>query len=130
MNYGIMPALLKLAPLYLAVAMAGVDALAMAQAEAPLSGTRVVTLGTAGGPLPRADRAQSSNILSVGGTLYLIDAGDGVTRRIVQAGYDLQRVGKIFITHAHGDHTAGLATLLLSRWEFRPRDPVDIYGSG
>src|SRR5262249_34500229 len=51
-------------------------------------------------------------------------------RRIVQAGYDLQRVGKIFITHAHGDHTAGLATLLLSRWEFQPRDPVDIYGSG
>jgi ribonuclease BN (tRNA processing enzyme) len=48
----------------------------------------------------------------------------------VQAGCDLQRIGKIFITHAHGDHTAGLAALLLSRWEFQPRDPVDIYGRG
>jgi ribonuclease BN (tRNA processing enzyme) len=125
-----MPALLKLAPLYFAVALAGVGAAAMAQAEAPLSGTRVVTLGTAGGPLPRTDRAQPSNLLLVDGTPYLIDAGDGVTRRTVQAGCDLQRIGKIFITHAHGDHTAGLAALLLSRWEFQPRDPVDIYGSG
>jgi hypothetical protein len=68
MNYGIMPALLKLALLYFAVALAGVGAAAMAQAEAPLSGTRVVTLGTAGGPLPRTDRAQSSNLLLVDGT--------------------------------------------------------------
>ena len=29
----------------------------------PKSGTRLITLGTAGGPVPRAGRAQSSNLL-------------------------------------------------------------------
>ena len=46
--------------------------------------TTLITLGTGGGPLPRADRAQSSNLLVVNGALYLIDAGGGVTGRIVQ----------------------------------------------
>jgi ribonuclease BN (tRNA processing enzyme) len=105
--------------------------IAQAQAApAPLARTHVVTLGTAGGPLPRKDRAQSSNLLSVGGAVYLIDAGDGVTRRIVEAGYDLPHIDKIFITHCHSDHIAGLPSLLVTRWEFQPRDPVDIYGSG
>ena len=100
------------------------------QAQAPMAGTRLITLGTGGGPLPRKDRAQSSNLLIVNGTLYLIDAGGGVTRRIVQSSYDFRKVGKIFITHAHSDHTAGLATLLVSEWEYQRPDPIDIYGSG
>ena len=129
MNYGMGFTLGKMAALCLAVGLAGVDVV-MAQAQAPSSGTRLVTLGTAGGPLPRKGRAQSSNLLVVDGTPYLIDAGDGVTRRIVQAGYDFRQIGKIFITHLHGDHTAGLATLLVSGWEFQRREPVDIYGSG
>src|SRR5262245_60643013 len=56
-------------------------------------------VGTAGGPLPRANRAQSSNLLVVNGSLYLIDAGGSVTSRIVQSGHDFRKVGKIFITH-------------------------------
>jgi len=98
--------------------------------SAPPTGTRIVTLGTRGGPLPTKDRAQSSNLLIVNGTLYLIDAGDGVTRRIVQAGYDFKKIGKVFITHLHDDHTNGLATLLISEWEYQRRDPIDVYGGG
>ena len=99
-------------------------------AQASATGTHIITLGTRGGPLPTKDRAQSSNLLVVNGTLYLIDAGDGATRRIVQAGYNFLQVGKVFITHAHSDHTAGLATLLVSEWEYQRRDPIDIYGGG
>src|SRR5258707_1075455 len=65
------------------------------------AGTKIITLGTAGGPLPRKDRAQAFNLLVVNGTLYLIDAGGGVTGRLAQSGYDFRNVGKIFITHAH-----------------------------
>src|SRR5215470_5265439 len=97
---------------------------------APATGTQLITLGTRGGPLPTADRAQSSNLLVVNGVLYLIDAGGGVTGRIVQAGYDFRRVGKIFITHPHSDQTAGLATRLVSEWEYQRAEPIDIYGGG
>jgi ribonuclease BN (tRNA processing enzyme) len=94
------------------------------------TGTQIITLGTRGGPLPSKGRAQSSNLLVVNGTLYLIDAGDGATRRIVQAGHDFRKVDKVFITHPHSDHTAGLATLLVSAWEYQRREPIDIYGGG
>lgn len=114
----------------LSVALAhGADA-QPASAPQASSGTKLITLGTGGGPLPRKDRTQSSNLLVVNGTLYLIDAGDNVTRRIVQAGYDFRKVGKIFITHPHSDHTAGLATLMVSQWEYQRAEPVDIYGGG
>ena len=99
-------------------------------AKPSASGTVLVTLGTGGGPLPRAGRTQSSNLLVVNGTPYLIDVGDGATRRIVRAGYDFRQVGTVFITHAHSDHTNGLATLLNAQWEYQRREPTDVYGSG
>src|SRR5947207_10557329 len=105
---------------------------AVAQSASPAAekGSKLITLGTGGGPLPRKDRAQSSNLLIVNGTLYLIDAGGSVTQRIVQSGNDFRKVGKIFITHPHSDHTAGLATLLVSEWEYQRAEPTDIYGGG
>jgi ribonuclease BN (tRNA processing enzyme) len=103
--------------------------LASPQTPGASSGTTLITLGTAGGPVPRAERAQPSNLLIVNGTLYLIDAGGGVTGRIVQSGNNFRNASKIFITHAHSDHTAGLATLLVSEWE-QQAESVDIYGSG
>jgi len=115
---------------FLLIALFIVAVLDRAAAQTPASsGTILITLGTAGGPVPRKDRMQSSNLLVVNGTLYLIDAGGGVTHRLVEAGYDYRKDGKIFITHAHSDHTAGLATLLVSEWE-QQAPPVDIYGSG
>ena len=102
---------------------------ACAQTPSPDSSTILITLGTAGGPVPRKDRMQSSNLLVVNDTLYLIDAGGGVTHRLVEAGYDYRQAGKIFITHAHSDHTAGLVTLLVSQWE-QQAPPIDVYGSG
>jgi ribonuclease BN (tRNA processing enzyme) len=93
------------------------------------TGTIIITLGTAGGPRPRVHRAQSANMLLVNGTPYLIDAGENVVRRIVGAGVDFLKVGRVFITHPHSDHTLGLPALLASQWEFQRRDPVEIYGA-
>ena len=85
------------------------------------------TLGTAG-PVPRRGRAQSSNLLSVNGTHYVIDAGDGVTRRIAQAGIEIRDIGIIFITHHHDDHTAGLGTLMSAAWDRQRTKPIHVYG--
>jgi ribonuclease BN (tRNA processing enzyme) len=115
-----------------AICIVAASALALAAtslpacAQTPTQGTKVITLGTRGGPLPSKDRAQSSNLLVVNGTLYLIDAGGGVTRRIVQSGYDFRKIGEVFITHPHSDHSAGLATLMVSQWEYQRAEPVNI----
>lgn len=91
-------------------------------------GTVLVTLGTAGGPRPRKNRSQSANLLLVDGEPYLVDAGENVVRRLTDAGVDFLRVGRIFITHGHSDHTLGLPALLATQWEFQRREPVNIYG--
>jgi ribonuclease BN (tRNA processing enzyme) len=100
----------------------------MAQSsEAPKKGTRLVTLGTGGGPLPRLGRAQSSNLLIVNGALYVVDAGPGVTRRLTRAGTSIRDIDNFFITHAHDDHTGGLGELLTVEYMNRTK-PVNIYG--
>src|SRR3954470_1127466 len=92
------------------------------------AGTRVITLGTLGGPPPRAYRAQSSNLLIVNDTFYVVDAGDGVARRLAKAGMNIRDIGTIFITHHHGDHTAGLGTLMSVAWTQGRTTPIDVYG--
>ena len=88
----------------------------------------LVTLGTAAGPSLRRDRAQSSNVLTVNGTYYVIDAGDGVARRLAEAGIDVREIGMIFITHHHDDHTPGLGTLMSLAWDRQRTKPIHVYG--
>jgi ribonuclease BN (tRNA processing enzyme) len=92
------------------------------------SGSRLITLGTSAGPPPRAHRAQSSNLLSVNGTHYVVDAGDGVARRLAKAGINVREIGIVFITHHHDDHTAGLGTLLSVAWDQNRTKPIHVYG--
>ena len=88
----------------------------------------LVTLGTAAGPSLRRDRAQSSNLITVNGTHYVVDAGDGVARRLAKAGIDVREIGMIFITHHHDDHTAGLGTLMSLAWDRQRTKPINVYG--
>src|SRR5215471_8593747 len=94
----------------------------------PKAETRLITLGTVAGPPPRPHRAQFSNLLIVNGTLYVVDAGDGVVRRIAKAGFNVRDVGVIFITHHHDDHTAGLGTLMSAAWDNQRTKPINVYG--
>ena len=91
-------------------------------------GSRIMTLGTAGGPSLRANRAQSSNLLTVNGTHYVIDAGDRVASRIAEARINVRDIGTIFLTHHHDDHTAGLGTLLSTAWDNQRTKPINVYG--
>jgi ribonuclease BN (tRNA processing enzyme) len=102
---------------------------AMGQPGQPLkAGTRVITLGTQGGPFPQAHRAQSSNLLLVNGTQYIIDAGDGVARRLAKGKFSTAAIGTIFLTHLHDDHTAGLGTLMSAAWDQNRTSPINVYG--
>jgi len=66
--------------------------------------------------------------LIVNGTLYVVDAGPGVTRRLTRAGISIPDIDNIFITHAHPDHTGGLGELLTAEYNFNRTKPVNIYG--
>jgi ribonuclease BN (tRNA processing enzyme) len=98
----------------------------LAAAQAP--GTRLVTLGTQGGPLPSATRAQASNAVVVNGAIYLVDAGNGVLRQLAQAGLEPRRVGQVFITHNHDDHNADWGTLMGANWSAGRMQPTTVYG--
>ena len=80
--------------------------------------TTITLLGTMGGPPedPSGRRAQSSTLLTVNGVHYLIDAGDGVVPRLIKAGVPPYTVRKVFLTHRHLDHTAGLTAFMSQSW--------------
>jgi ribonuclease BN (tRNA processing enzyme) len=113
-----------------AAALPALSRMTRAQTAPPQSktGTRLITLGTAAGPSPRAHQAQSSNLLTVNGVHYVIDAGDRVARRIAKAGVIVRDIGTIFITHHHDDHTAGLGTLMSVAWDNQRTSPINVYG--
>lgn len=92
------------------------------------SGTRLITLGTRSGPTPIVHRAQSSNLLIVNGSQYLIDAGDGVTRRLTRLGANFRNIEDIFITHPHSDHTGGLGALMGIIYNSSRTKLVNLYG--
>jgi ribonuclease BN (tRNA processing enzyme) len=91
-------------------------------------GTRLVLLGTAGGPSIKKSRAQPANALIVNGSVYIIDAGNGVARQMALANVSPQALRAVFITHLHSDHTADYGTLLLRAWLTGLKTPVDTYG--
>jgi ribonuclease BN (tRNA processing enzyme) len=91
-------------------------------------GSKLILLGTAGGPTPKADRSAPANAIVVGKDIYVIDCGNGVARQMVKAGLDLGRIRDVFITHHHSDHDADYGNLLLLAWATDLHTPVDTYG--
>jgi ribonuclease BN (tRNA processing enzyme) len=103
-------------------------ALRRARAGTPSQRTRLVLLGTAGGPTPKRTRAGSSQAIVIGDRLYVIDCGDGVARQLVLAGIPLPSLRHIFLTHHHSDHTADYGNLLLLAWGDALTTRVDTWG--
>lgn len=91
-------------------------------------GTQLVLLGTAGGPILRTNRSQPASLLTVDGTAYLIDAGEGVSRQLVKTGRQPFDVKTIFLTHLHMDHVNGLASVLAFNWVSRRGNHIAVYG--
>lgn len=90
--------------------------------------TRVVTLGTVGGPVLSLERAQPANAVIVADRIYLVDAGNGVGRQLLAAGLDVRRVDNIFITHNHDDHNADWGTLMGLAWSTGRRADIHVWG--
>jgi ribonuclease BN (tRNA processing enzyme) len=90
--------------------------------------TRLVLLGTAGGPRPRRKRSGSAQAIVLGDRFYVVDCGDGVARQMQLAGLPLRQLRHVFITHHHSDHNIDLGALLQLAWVSGLTTPVDCWG--
>jgi ribonuclease BN (tRNA processing enzyme) len=90
--------------------------------------TRLILLGTGGGPRPKVTSMASAQVIVAGDRLYVVDCGDGVARQLVLAGLSLQALRHIFLTHHHSDHNADYGNLLLLSWAVGLQDRVDTWG--
>lgn len=90
--------------------------------------SRLVLLGTAGGPTPKLHRSAPAQAVCVGDRTYVVDAGNGVARQMRRAGIPFPTLRTVHITHHHSDHVADLGTLLWLAWGADLDTPVDIFG--
>ncbi len=95
--------------------------------------TQVVMLGT-GTPNADPERSGPSVAVVVRGKAYLVDCGPGVVRRAAAAHRNgiaalaPEKLGIVFLTHLHSDHTMGLPDLLLTPWVLERPTPLEVYG--
>ena len=95
--------------------------------------TQVVMLGT-GNPNADPERSGPSVAIVVRGKAYLVDCGPGVVRRAAAAlrngisALAPEKLGIVFITHLHSDHTMGLPDLMLTPWVLERAAPLEVYG--
>lgn len=105
-----------------------------AQAPKPkLPDTLLLLLGT-GTPIPDPNASGPAMAIVRGGVSYLVDCGPGIVRRAMAAsqgglpGLAPAELTRLFITHLHSDHTAGLADVMLTPWVVGRTTPLEIYG--
>ncbi len=94
----------------------------------PSKGTKLVMLGTRGGPGIDLNRGETACALVVDGVPYLLDCGYGTLRALLASGIGFQKVDTLFFSHLHNDHTADLAAFLSHQWTSSKKTPTNIYG--
>lgn len=107
--------------------IAGLAALPLI-AAAGAAGTRVVLLGTKGGPTPGPDRAAPATLIAIDGKAWLVDCGNGVANQLAKAKQPLPSLARIFVTHNHSDHIADVGTLIELAWSSGLDTPVAVHG--
>jgi ribonuclease BN (tRNA processing enzyme) len=112
----------------LLAAAVGAFTLSWPAASQPKTKTRLILLGTGGGPRPKRDAAASSQIIVINNTAYVVDCGDGVARQIASVPLSPTIIRHVFITHHHSDHNADYGNLLLLSWAAGLRSRVDTWG--
>jgi ribonuclease BN (tRNA processing enzyme) len=107
----------------------GICAGASSQGQAQSgSGTKLILLGTKGGPRVDGERSNPSTLITIDGTPYLIDCGYGTARQLVRAGVALQNMRHIFFTHMHSDHNLDYGGVVYGAWATGLKSVVDVYG--
>ena len=90
---------------------------------------KVVLFGTKGGPrLIKGGSWPTSSALVLNGKVFVIDAGLGVTRQFIEAGFTYDQLETVFITHHHSDHNLELGGLVYTSWVGAPAHQIKLFG--
>lgn len=114
--------------LKLALGTAGAIAAPAAFAQGAKTGTRMVFLGTKGGPRVGVGASNPANLVVVNGTPFVIDCGMGVSRQLVNAGVPIPSVKYILISHHHSDHNLEYGNLVYNAWAAGLSTPIQSFG--
>lgn len=90
--------------------------------------TRLILLGTGGGPRPRQASSAAAQVILSRNAAYVIDCGDGVARQLAFADVPLPTLRHVFLTHQHSDHNADYGNLIWLAWAAGLRTRVDTWG--
>jgi ribonuclease BN (tRNA processing enzyme) len=90
--------------------------------------TRIIFLGTKGGPRVGVGASNPANLVVVNDTPFVIDCGMGVSRQLVNAGVPLPSVKYIFISHHHSDHNLEYGNLFYNAWAAGLSTPIHSFG--
>ncbi|MFQ5682043.1 MAG: MBL fold metallo-hydrolase [Candidatus Binatia bacterium] len=84
-------------------------------------------LGT-GSPFPDPERGSSAILVDVGSARILLDCGRGCVQQMARVGVPPATITHCFLTHAHYDHVADYALLVLTSWRFGRSHKLQVYG--
>jgi ribonuclease Z len=87
----------------------------------------VIFLGT-GSSIPTPKRNHPAIWLRYEGENMLFDCGEGTQVQITKAGLNFMKLKRLFISHWHADHWAGIIGLLLTMNMEKRKNPLYIYG--
>lgn len=88
-----------------------------------------VYLCGSGSPLPDPTRSGPCLGIVAGGRAFVIDPGEGATRRLATMGFPADAIEAVILSHLHSDHIDGLGNMLLQAWIIGSRtEPLPVYG--
>jgi len=88
---------------------------------------RVIILGSASA-VPDSEHENTHILVEAGGKVILVDCPGNPIVRLEQAGFAINRVTDIILTHFHPDHVSGFAPLLMGMWLVGRKHPLAVHG--
>lgn len=104
------------------------DAISRDLAAGLPDGLHVFVCGS-GSPMPDPGRAGPCLAVIAGQRVFMVDAGAGGAARLTRAGFPVETIERVYLTHLHSDHFDGLGDVMLQNWVTgaRPR-PLPVSG--
>ena len=87
---------------------------------------KITFLGTSSGKTS-SKRFHSSILFAFEEYNLLIDAGDGISRSLINSGIKFNSIGGILFTHLHPDHFSGLPALIVQMKMMNRKEPLEIF---